>query len=231
MKKKPISVVLLTAVAGVMLCGCGDKNETETNSSAEKNVAEATTIETNITEAVTTEVISEELTETELKFNQIAIGDVIELDHLKLTVDSVEKKDKYEFSYTEKTKVGTSTKNCSIEPASGMKLVCVRGKITNKYSTEQYMTNDFVVYGKMYIDGNEYSMKMDCVDSEKAERFMGIKPQQTEEYYYYAEVPANVVDSMTSCEVKIGFVNNFEAKYVGGFEDLDNVYSLEVTPK
>lgn len=75
---------------------------------------------------------------------EVSLGKTIELGFIKMTLDKVEVKPECKFSYKEKTSWGSTTHSSSITCKSGMKLVCLRGKITNLSTEGVYTSNDFV---------------------------------------------------------------------------------------
>ena len=157
------------------------------------------------------------------------LGDTISLDFVEVTLDSLEVKDNYEFSYTKDTSYGTRTKKASIEPkTSDLKLVTLRGSFTNKTSNEIYTSNS-PMYGIFKITGNEYTATIEGYNTEEAEVYLAIAAQQKIEYFFYAEVPTEVADNITSCEVKFGFKKDL-GPIVTDFSDLDYIYELKEIP-
>lgn len=210
MKKKFLNFILI-GVLTIGLTGCGNIDSVK---------------ETN--QQNTNQEIKEEKPKSNDKKEQKKLGDTISLDFVDVTLDSLEVKDKYNFEYVEQ-KSYTYTQTASLEPkTSDFKLVSLRGNFTNKFSKEIYTANN-VMYGIFEINGNEYNANLAAFNTAEAEEFYGIKPQQKVEYFYYAEVPANVADNITSCKIKFGFKKDFDVK-VFSFKDLDYIYELNEIP-
>ncbi len=218
---KKLTVALLTVAISLSLTACGEKtNVEESTLSKEENT-------TNVEEVVITEEETIQVEEAdEVEAVDVSVGEMVTLDFVSMMIDNVEvSADGYEFSYTE----GSVTKKASIDVQGGMDLVCIRGKFTNLSSKERYPSND-PVYGKMYINGNEYSMRLRCYNSAEAESQLAIAAGQEVDMYFYAEVPENISGNIESCEVVFGFLEELEPGYVAGLEDLDYLYKLETIP-
>lgn len=212
MKKRKLSVLLLIACMTLSLVACGGSDKkAETNKDA------------TIGDGVNTEV------EADTPVNEVKLGDTIELDFVKMTLDEFEVVAEYNFESIKETSVGTTTRRASITPDGGMKLVCLKGQFSNLTQGEIFPANE-PLYGEMIINGNTYSAKMECYNVEGAERIMTVAAQQEVSYFFYAEVPENVANSIETCEVNFGFVTDFETKYISAVKDLDYVYALNTVP-
>ena len=211
MKKK----ILLTILCGVCLLGitgCGNNNNNNTNSVQNDN----SNIDSNNQES-------------KVKSESKKLGDTISLDFVEVSLDSLEVKENYKFKYTEQTSVGKYIKNDSIEPkTSDFKLVTLRGNFTNKTSKDIYTANR-PMYGVFKINGNEYKATINAFNTAEAERFSTIQAQQKVEYFFYAEVPTNVANEISSCEIKFGFKKDLDPKVLD-FNDLDYIYELKEIP-
>lgn len=199
-KRKFIGVVALILVASIFVSGCG-KVDVETTGTGETN-------------------------KKTVKAKDVKMGDSIELKFLKMTLDTVEVKDDYQFEYTEETSYGHNTKMGSIEPKSGMKLVTLRGTITNLNSVEIHPYNNFIL-GEFVINGNKYKTQLKFYNVEHAENISDLTPQQSADYFLYAEVPENVANDIKTNVVTFGFSKDTE-KYAMDLSDLDYLYKLKV---
>lgn len=165
----------------------------------------------------------------EKKAEEVKLGEVVENDYIKLTLDKFEVETEYKFRYEEKTNVGKHIKNNGIDGQSGMKLVCLRGKLTNKTSGEVYPANNFVK-GEMTINGNTYKTTLKCFDTEHAESHMTVVAQQETEYFLYAEVPENIANNMETCTINFGCVKDLDSRntaFADKITDLDYIYTLQ----
>lgn len=205
-----VAIVIVVAIVLVAIFSGKDKNEKSTN------------------EIITVTSTQQEQQE-EKKAEEVKIGETVENDYIKMTLDKFEVETEYKFQYQEPMSIGgTYTKNNGIDGKSGMKLVCLRGNITNKTTKDIYTGNNFVK-GEMIINGNTYKTTLKCFDTEHAESYLTVVAQQEVEYFLYAEVPENVANNIESCTINFGNVNNLDAsKYVADMNDLDYLYSLQV---
>ena len=224
MKQKGL-ITLLAAILCFSLCSCGSNGA---SGSSESTETAETAQDNGNSQAQEEQAIIEDDIATS-NFTDISLGDSIDLDFVEMTLERLEICDKYEFSYTKQTTVGTSTQNASIEPSAGMKLVSLVGVFTNK-TNKDYYTSNKGVYGKFQINGNEYTAKFKCYDTETAESFLTVAAQQAVTYFLYAEVPQNVADNIDGCIVQFGFTQDFESKPISNVEDLDYIYQLVDIP-
>lgn len=194
-----VSVCLALPVSAQADCGCGCDNCTCN------------------TETQTTTV-------SEAGDNIVSIGDTISVEKcFEITIEGFEIAENYSFE-----NVGEYVSySSSIEPSSGMKLVCLKGKLTNLSSTEIYPTNS-QLKGEVVIDGNIYSATVKCVNVDEAQIEVGIVAQQTLGLYFYAEVPENVTDSFESCQINFGFDDELDifTSQTTDVQDLDYNYTL-----
>ena len=216
MKNKKVVIIagIVIVVAIVLVVVFGSKG----NNNNKKTTGSGTSTSTST---------SKEEQKEEKKAEELSMGGTMENDYVKMTLEKFEVEPEYKFSYTEKTRVGTSTKNNGIDGKSGMKLVCLRGKLTNKTSKQIYPTNN-PVQGEMIINSNTYKTTLKCFDTEHAESYLTMVAQQEAEYFLYAEVPDSVADNIESCIIKFGCVKDLDpSKYIPTMNDLDFLYSLQ----
>ncbi len=220
--KRVIALVLALMMA-LALCACG--GGTQTND--EKTGSDTTTVTPNDNADVTP---TEDTTEEGIKAETVAVGDKISLDFVEMTLDQFEVSDGYQFEYTDNSSAITITRKTSIDCSSGMKLVCLKGSFMNKFNKEVFPSND-PAGGVIIINGNEYSTTFECYNAAEAESILNIVPQQQVDYFLYAEVPASVADSIETCEVYIGFVENMDPSvWARELSDYDYLYKLEAIP-
>lgn len=163
------------------------------------------------------------------KSKSVKIGESIKLDFAKMTLKKLEVARKYKFKYVKKSGWFKSTRTSEIEPDSGMMLVCLKGKFTNK-SKKKYIPANTGVFGKMIINGNEYDTTMECYNVKKAEGIYEIASQRTVSYFLYAEVPKKVAKNIDSCTVQIGFSQDLENKPVFNMDEYDYLYQIDEKP-
>ncbi|MBE6737312.1 MAG: hypothetical protein IKB72_00120 [Ruminococcus sp.] len=216
---KKLITFLMALVLCLSLCACG--NDSKSNEDSTKApVNQNTVVET---QAPTTEAPAESAAQT------IQVGETISLDYATLTLDSFEISDGYEFEYVDTSSGIKITHKSSIDCPSGMKLVCLKGKFTNKSTNEVYPSNN-PVHGKMVIDGYEYKTELDCYVVAEAESVMGVAPLREVDYFLYAEVPDTLANNISNCQLYIGFVENLETGWLDDVTDCDALYLLEATP-
>lgn len=217
--KKALSLLLALAVC-LLLCACGGETDN------------AGTANNSNTEAATNAPQKQETTaEPEGPAAEpIQLEETISLDYAVLTLDAFEISDGYEFSYTEKSSGITITHKSSIDCPSGMKLLCLKGKFTNKAKAEVYPGND-PAGGKIIINGYEYETRMQCYNVAEAESVMGVAPLREVDYFLYAEIPETLAAEMESCEFYIGFAKDLDPTvWIDDLSDYDALYLLKATP-
>lgn len=182
----------------------------------------------NGTKITATESKQEENQKEEKKAEQVNLGETLENDDIKMSLDKIEVEKEYKFEHTEKTSVGTHTKKNGIDGKSGMKLVCLRGKLTNKTPNEVYTSNNFIK-GEAIINGNTYKTTLKCFDVESAESHYTIVAQQEADYFLYAEVPESVADNIQTCVINFGNVKGLDSKngaFIDKLTELDYLYTI-----
>lgn len=217
--KKVIIIAVIIVIVAIVLIAVFNNKGNENN-----NITNNTGTTTSTT--TTQEDIQKQ---EEKKGKDVKLGETIEDEYIKMTLDTFEVEAEYKFRYETKTNVGTSIKNNGIEGKSGMKLVCLRGKLTNKTSSDVYTSNNFVK-GEMTINGNEYKTTLKCFDTEHAEHYTTMVAQQEAEYFLYAEVPENVADNIESCNISFGWVKDLDSRntvFATNISDLDYIYTLQ----
>lgn len=216
MKDKKVIIIIAVIIVAIVLIAVFNNKGNEKN-----NI-------TNNTGATTT--TQEDIQKQEdKKGKDVKLGETIEDEYIKMTLDTFEVEAEYKFRYETKGSVGTSIKNSGIEGKSGMKLVCLRGKLTNKTSSDVYTSNNFVK-GEMTINGNKYKTTLKCFDTEHAEHYTTMVAQQEAEYFLYAEVPENVADNIESCNISFGWVKDLDSRntaFATNISDLDYIYTLQ----
>ena len=164
----------------------------------------------------------------EITATPLVLGENIYLDYVEMTLYECEVSDGYNFEYTDDSSEIPITHKASIECPNGMKLVCLKGYFKNKTNGEIYPSNN-PTNAVMTINGSEYQTKFKCFDSFFAESIMNVAAQRQVEYYLYAEVPENVANSITSCEIKFGFVKDLNpSAFVNSDSDFDHLYVLKL---
>ena len=218
--KKALSLILALVMC-LSLCACGGRENTGSNNSNTETANNAT--QPQETTPPTTEPAGPSA-------DPIQIGETISLDYAVLTLDAFEISNGYEFEYTDKSSGISITHKSSIDCPSGMKLICLKGKFTNKSKGEVYPSND-PAYGKIVINGYEYETRMKCYNVAEADSIMGVAPLREVDYFLYAEIPETLATEIETCEFYIGFVKDLDPSvWVDDMSDYDALYLLEATP-
>lgn len=158
----------------------------------------------------------------------INVGETISLDFIEMSIDNCEINSGKEFSYSQATSFGKETTICSLDCPSGMKLVCLVGKLTNKTKSSIFGSNN-PAEGLFVINDNEYKTRLRCYNVEFADSKFEVAAQETVDYFYYAEVPENVANNIESCVVYIGFVEGLDdSKWISSLADYDYLYRLDI---
>ena len=205
------------------LCGCYEKKDVIIQGN-KNNIVE--TKDEIRSETKNNSVNSKDTKEAE----EVNLGDVIDIEPLKVTLEKFEVVPFYLFEgevYMPSLGYPVTMKN-SISPSTGMQLVALRGKLTNKVSNEVYTNNNFLK-GEMIVNGNTYNTRLKCLNLDTAEDFSAVVAQQEVDYVLYAYVPENVATNIESCIINFGCVEGLDSsKLVMNLKDLDYLYTLNV---
>ena len=120
------------------------------------------------------------------------------------------------------------------EAQDGNKLVGLFGTFRNKTGGPVDIRNIYCLIefdGKYSYSGDVYAIKKDGSDY-----FNDVSPMNDVKYFAFAEVPENILNSFTTCVVRLGFTENFDYKFVssGGLPDFskcDAVFEIPVNKK
>lgn len=209
---KKILSLLLVLVMCMSLAACGDSTSKTTSDSQSQSKTETA-----------------ESTES-TKADSITLGSTIDLEYVNMTLDSFEISNGYSFEATDNSSGISITHKASIDCPADMKLICLKGKFTNKTKGDIFPAND-PIYGEVVVNGYTYKTEMVCYISEAAESVLTLAPLRTVDYYLYAEVPATLADAVEDCTLNIGFVTDLNAlKPVFEMSDNDVLYTLEAIP-
>lgn len=160
----------------------------------------------------------------------VRLGETISLDCADLTLDALVISDGFDFSYTEASSGIRVTYRANIDCASGMKLICLLGKFTNKTSSSVYPVND-PVRGKIVVNGYEYDTRMECCSGE-AQSLLDLVSMREADCYIYAEVPEKLTDEIESCALHLGFVKNMDPYvWISDMKECDALHLLEAMPE
>ncbi len=210
MKNKFFAILLALSLT-LVFAACGSDTEA--------------TVETGSNVAVITETTTGKQSINAVKAN---VGDVIDITPLKMTLDAIEVKDKFEFSAEVPLGSYSYTSKYDISPSSGMTLICLHGDLTNKTSSEVF-GGSFMLNCKFVVDGNSYSSKMQFVNLDEAKPVSTLAAQQTLAYFLYAEVPSDLANSFTNCTINIGIDDELDSSQTtfSEIEDMDFVYTID----
>lgn len=226
---KKFASVLLAAALVLSFAGCNSSKE-EGSGDAATETKKSTVIKADETEAKE-EVVETVETEPAIVAEEVAVGDTVSLDFATFTISDFEvNSEGYFFESTDTSSGIKVTHKCSLEPSnSQVSLVCLKGTFTNNSGEERYPSND-PMYGQMTVNGNTYSMRMECYIVEDADSQLTLIAGLPVDCFFYAEVPTAIATNIESCEVTFGFVENLEPGFIMGIEDLDYVYTLTAIP-
>lgn len=217
---KKLFAILLALTMLLALASCGGEQPAGNQAADQKKTEEATPAPTAEEPASTEEEAP--------KAEAVNLGDTISLDFVEMTLDAFEVSPGYEFSSNK----GSVTYKSKVDCPSGMKLICLKGKITSK-AKESVVTGNNPVFGVLTVNGYEYKMKLSCFNLEDAKPELSIEPMMPTDYFFYAEVPEALATAIESVRLDFGFVEGMEtpaSARVDTVEDLDYRYALEVMP-
>lgn len=153
------------------------------------------------------------------------IGDTIQTDYVSLTLDR--------YSSDKEIRSGTSQYGTYTYYTSdnGDPYFYLYGTLKNLGGTPADIRN---IYVQFCFDGKyNYKGSVDGVSSASNGFIHDISPLAEVDYYIYAAVPQELVDTFTTCEVKIGFTENFDYKFVDvndlpQFDRCDDVFTVAI---
>lgn len=157
--------------------------------------------------------------------NVVHIGDTIETDYFSMTLESQD-------SGTE-IRSGTSQYGgyTYYTSENGDPYFFVYGTLKNLGGNPVDIRN---IYVQFCFDGKyNYKGSVDGVADNSNRFIVDVSPLASVNYYMYTSVPQELIDSYTTCSVRIGFTENFDYKVVDvndlpKFENCDDVFCLEV---
>ncbi len=191
-----------------------------------KNLSNKTTKESNANQKETIEEVKNNVV------NSINIGDTISSDRINMEIAKSEILPEIKIQISE-----YSSMDFGIE--EGKQAFTLEGKIKNLY--KEKIDPSSAIIGKLIIDDNyEYELKFRLASNNS----YSLDPLEEKEYYLYAEIPNELVDSYKKAEFKFGYNNDFSyptlttyTSFVNGkststkqdkLDVVDNVYSLVV---
>lgn len=157
--------------------------------------------------------------------NALKIGDTIQTDYVMLTLDA----------YDSDPEIRSGTSQYGIytyyTSDNGDPYFYLTGTLKNLGGTPVNIWNTYVQF---CFDGKyNYKGSVDGVSSASNGFIHDISPLAEVDYYIYAAVPQELIDTFKTCEVKIGFTENFDYKVVDvndlpKFENCDDVFIVEI---
>lgn len=219
--KKAISL-LLALVLCLSLYACGSNTANTSGTEADIPVATAPIVETTV--ATPTETTPAETLPAD---TVVKMGDVVENDYIYLSFDT--------FGSDAKIRSGASGTPGAYyyESDNGDPFFYVYGTFKNlggKPVDIRRVYGQFCFNGKYYYEGN-----FEGVVDDYGDFVYNVTPLSTVNYYMFAVVPQELVDSYTTCTVRFGFTEDFGYTVVDGasglpkFEECDDVFLLEIT--
>ena len=192
--KKTLSAILAVLLAA-LLCACVSKTVENTSSPEPTATAEATA-----TPSPTATPTAEPTPEATPTIPQLQLGDTIDLDFLKMTIDNISIEDEiYPFD--------TSGAYLYISDVDGSQYVCLCGVITNLSSSD---LDSRYFMSKVTIN-DEYSYDAElCIGSNpNAITDYALEPLGSAHYYLYASVPDTAVNIMEKGTISLAFNDGF----------------------
>lgn len=92
------------------------------------------------------------------------------------------------------------------------------------------------IYVQFCFDGKyNYKGTVDGFSGDHSDFIRDVSPLASVNYYMYASVPQELINSFTTCTVRVGFTRNFDYKVVDvnelpKFENCDDVFCIEMMP-
>ena len=189
---KKIVAIALSLILVLCFAGCGSDADTgaDNNNTVTPSVSEAP-------ETTTEAVADVKNAET------VAVGNTITVPFAELTVDEAGIKDDIKQSI----KSDGITYTTGPDRSDDKEFVYIRGTIKN---TSKAAINSVELKGTVEADGYSYEIAdIDIIESDGSWTY-SIDPLITYTYTIYAEVPNQLVDTITSCTMTFGFDENFE---------------------
>lgn len=157
--------------------------------------------------------------------NAVEMGGAIENDYVVLSLES--------FDSGMEIKSGTSQYGTYTYYTSdnGDPYFYLSGTIKNLGGNPVDVRN---IYVQFCFDGKyNYKGSVDGVSEESSRFIHDLNPLSSVNYFMYTSVPQELLDSYSTCTVRIGFTENFDYKVVDvndlpQFENCDDVYVLEI---
>lgn len=204
---KKIITLVLAVMMLVSLCACGGIGTTTLENGTDADTATGTS-----------------------QAGSTNLGDTISLDYVEMSLDAFEVSTGYQFESTDTSSGFSITHRASIDCPSDMKLICLKGKFTNKTNGDIFPANN-PIYGELVVNGYTYKTEMDCYIADVAESVFTLSPMRPVDYYLYAEVPVAIADAIETCTLNFGFVTDLDAsKPVFAMSDNDKLYTLNTMP-
>lgn len=155
----------------------------------------------------------------------VQIGDTIETDYFSM---SIEKYDSDTEIRSGTSQYGTYTYYSS---DNGDPYFYIGGTLKNLGGTPVDIRN---IYVQFCFDGKyNYKGSVDGYSSNSNGFINDVSPLASVDYYLYTAVPQELIDSFTTCTVRVGFTENFDYKVVDvndlpKFENCDDIFSIEI---
>lgn len=157
----------------------------------------------------------------------VHMGDTIETDYLSLTLE------KYDSGDEIRSGTGNYGMYSYRTSDNGDPYFYLYGTFKNLGGTPVDIRN---IYVQFCFDGKyNYKGSVDGVSGDCDSFINDVSPLSSVNYYMYTAVPRELIDSFSTCTVRIGFTENFDYKVVDvndlpKFEQCDHVFCLEIEP-
>ncbi len=192
--KRKVLISILICLFCISLCGCGSSSSSD-GASSETDVTESGDMNT---------------AEEEPEVIKLEIGDTIETDSIKMTIDSVEIVDKYPLPDLDTTYV----------PSAGYKMLLVKGAFVNK--TDADISNaSFNVLTTVNEEPTDCKLFFENDDQWTA-------PASSEmNYFIPGKVSEHQFEQYDTATITIGFRDDMSAITPDYTDDVTNVYEIE----
>lgn len=156
----------------------------------------------------------------------LSIGDTIETDYVYMTLDTC--------GSTDEIRSGTSQYGSYryYTSENGDPYFYLFGSFKNLGGTPVDIQHIYVQF--CFDDKYNYKGEVDGVISTNGDFIDDVSPLAEVNYYLYAAVPQELIDTYSSCTVKIGFTKNFDYKVVDvndlpQFNHCDDVFTVNLS--
>lgn len=155
----------------------------------------------------------------------VRIGDIIETDYISMTIEK----------YDSDTEIHSGASQYGVysyyTSQNGEPYFYIYGTLKNLGANPVDIRN---IYVQFCFDGKyNYKGSVAGVNSGYSSFIDDVSPLTSVNYYMYADVPQELIDSFSTCVVRVGFTENFDYKVIDvndlpQFDRCDDIFSIEI---